>query len=85
MNNNYLTTLDTLKIYFDKYVDDLRIDNISLEYIISDVSIIDQITDKLIELICRIGVDDNLQPTYDGIVLDGCLETLNSIRQTYYK
>lgn len=85
MNNSFLTTLDTIKVYFNKYVNDFELDNIKYENVISDISIINKITDTLVSLICEIGVDENLQPTVDGIILDGCLEALNNLRQSYYK
>ena len=42
---------------------------------------LDRVTDALIALICRIGVDESFQPNVHGVILDGCLEVLNEFRK----
>lgn len=46
---------------------------------------LDDVTDAIISLICKIGVDENFAPNIHGIVLDGCLEALNEIREEISK
>ena len=50
----------------------------------TDKKILDEVTDAVISLICKIGVDENFAPNIHGIVLDGCLESLNEIREEYF-
>ena len=51
------------------------------EVLSEDLTALDRMTDAVIALICKIGVDENFQPNIHGVLLDGCLETLNELRQ----
>ena len=50
----------------------------------SDIEALNSLTDSVIALICKIGIDQSLAPNSHGIILDGCLEKLNEIRQEIY-
>ena len=45
---------------------------------------LDEVTEKVISLICAIGIDENFVPNIHGVILDGCLEVLNQIREEYF-
>ena len=54
---------------------------ITPEGLVSDRELLDEVIDAVIALICKIGIDENFAPNQHGIILDGCLEMLNSIRE----
>ena len=58
--------------------------SITAEVLTSDKTTLDEITDAVISLICKIGVDENFAPNIHGVILDGCLEALNQIREEYF-
>lgn len=60
-------------------------EEITAERLVSDREFLDRVTDAVIALICKIGVDENFAPNIHGIILDGCLEKLNKIREEYFK
>ena len=83
MENKKLTELvETL----NKYLSENGLEgNIIVDKLISDKDLLDRVTETVIALICKIGVDENLAPNIHGIILDGCLEALNEIREEYFK
>jgi len=79
--NRLKSTADTLKKYMSEYCGCELAAIADAELLIADKENLDVMTDAVISLICRIGVDENFQPNIHGVVLDGCLETLNELRQ----
>ena len=60
-------------------------EELTAEKLASDKEALDRVTDAVIALICKIGVDENFAPNIHGIILDGYLEKLNGIREEYFK
>ena len=79
-NKKIISLVETLT----NYLSDER-ENITAEALTSNRQVLDKITDAVIGLICKIGVDENFAPNIHGVILDGCLETLNEIREEYFK
>ena len=81
-NKKLEDVLETLGGYFAENGIDI---SLTAERITSDKVALDESTDAVISLICRIGVDENFAPNIHGVILDGCLEKLNQIREEYFE
>lgn len=83
MENKRLTELtETLNKYLTESGWDKKM---TCSELISDKILFDKVTEAVIGLICKIGIDENLIPNIDGIILDGCLETLNELREECFE
>lgn len=80
-NNKLASTLDTLTKYMTENGENELVDELTPEILSTDMEKLDRVTDVLIALICKIGVDGSFQPNIHGIILDGCLEVLNEFRK----
>ena len=76
-NEKILKITESLNQYMVQYGDGREVDAAALV----DIKYLDGVIEKVISLICKIGVDENLQPNIHGVILDGCLEALNEFRQ----
>ena len=84
--NMEINKLASLTETLNKYLSENGAGNcVSPDILTSNKKILDETTDAVIALICKIGVDENFAPNMHGIVLDGCLESLNEIREEYFK
>lgn len=77
---NFCDWIETVNKYIIEYGVDYSVEVIDLDSIKKDIALLDKVTDFVIALICKIGVDDNFQPNIHGIILDGCLEEMNQLR-----
>ena len=76
-----ISTVETVNKYF---AENGQKHNASDSLITTDKSFLDEVTEKVISLICAIGIDENFAPNIHGVILDGCLEVLNQIREEYF-
>ena len=74
--------IDTLNKYIKKYPDALPFSSIDLQTLERDCASLDLCIDFIIDLFSKIGVSENMAPTIDGILLDGCLEFLSEMRRS---
>ena len=74
-------TAELLKKYMTEHCGEDLANLADAEILSGDMTALDSMTDAVISLICRIGVDESFQPNIHGVLLDGCLETLNELRQ----
>lgn len=81
MDKRISEAVDTVNKYFSEYEVGF---SINAEKLMSSSRELDRATDAVIALICKIGVDENFAPNIHGVILDGCLETLNEIRGKYF-
>ena len=84
MDGKIKDTVETLKGYMTENGDASLADRISVNSLTKDVKMRDEVTDAVIAMICKIGVDENYQPNIHGVILDGCLEVLNAVRSEYH-
>ena len=86
MNSKDLSScewIDTVNKYIVEYGGDDCIEIVDLKSIKKDIVLLDKVTDFVISLICKIGVDDKYQPNIHGVLLDGCLEEINRLRDIF--
>ncbi len=73
--------IETLNEYIGKFPNELPFGSVTLEELEGDNDKLNKCIDFVIGLFARIGLSENMAPTFDGIRLDACLEFLGDIKK----
>lgn len=75
--------IENLNRYIKEYPASLSFDKVDLTTLQNDPQVLGEAISFIINLFCKIGVNADLAPTMDGILLDSCLEFLTELREEY--